>query len=324
MAERATYPRPESLVLVALDGSPVAATALPVARAIAAQLGARVEALHVMPPGTHAVDVRAILGSAGESTDRIRLHTVNGTPAEEILRAGEDPNVVLVVLATHGHTVRPNGVLAAIPRRVIAETTRPVLMVRPEAVDPSAPAQPVRRLLVPVDGTPTTTEAYAPATEIAARLRAEIDVLFVVHPGQEPPAEHGSMVPPYYVDQPQYEWPAWEARVATWVLCHCQNLPKETMIHAYVASGRTRDEIGAVIAKFAAEHRADAVVLLRRSHLEASRAPILRAVFDRTPCPVLLVAGPTREQPPDQVSTPAGLTAATAHGQPVRRRAART
>jgi nucleotide-binding universal stress UspA family protein len=139
MAERATYPRPESLVLVALDGSPAAATALPIARTIAAQLGARVEALHVMPPGSHGVDGRAILGSAGESPDRIRLRTVNGTPAEEILRAGEAPNVVVVVLATHSHTVRPNGVLAAIPRRGIAATTRPVLLVRPGAVNPSAP-----------------------------------------------------------------------------------------------------------------------------------------------------------------------------------------
>jgi nucleotide-binding universal stress UspA family protein len=234
---------------------------------------------------------------------------VYGNPAEEILRAGEDPNVVLVVLATHGHTIRGNGAPAGVPRRVIAETSRPVLLVRPEAVESARAWRPFRRLLVPVDGTPTTAEAYAPAAEIAARLRAAIDVLFVVHPRQKAPAERGTITPPYYVDQPQCEWPAWEARVAKWIRCHCNQLPSDTEIHAYVASGRTRAEIGDVIARFAAEHGEDGIVLVRRSHLEPGRAPILRAVFERMPCPVLLVAGPARDRAPDWDEVPTAMAA---------------
>jgi nucleotide-binding universal stress UspA family protein len=308
MTEGAKQSTLETSVLVALDGSPAAATALPVARTIAAQLGARVEALHVLNPGIYGVDARAVLGLEGEDGGGIGLRIVYGNAVEEILRASEDPNVLLVVLATHGHTIGRTRALAAIPRRVIAESSRPVLLVRPEAVDPALPWRPFRRLLVPVDGTPTTAEAYGPAAEIAARLRAAIDVLFVVHPRQTAPTERGTITPPYYVDQPQCEWPAWEARVARWILGYCRPLPPDTEIHAYVATGRTRAEIGDVIAQFAAEHGEDGIVLVRRSHLEHGRAPILRAVFDRMPCPVLLVAGPARERPPKEGEAPARLS----------------
>jgi nucleotide-binding universal stress UspA family protein len=304
------------VVLVALDGSPAAATALPVARAVAAQLGASVQALHVVPRGIHGVDARAVLGPVADADCGVSLRVVRGDPAQEILRAGEDPRVVLVVLATHGHRVCQDGGLRGVPGRVAAETSRPVLLVRPEAIGPVAEWRPFRRLLVPVDGTPTTVEAYRPAAEIAARLRAAIDVLFVVHPRQVVPSERGTMTPPLYVDQPQYEWPAWEARVARWIRCHCDELPPDTVIHAYIASARTRGEIGDAIAKFAAEHGADGIVLVRRSHLEAGRAPILRAVFDRTPCPVLLVAGPARAPASAPASEPASEPASDRSGAP--------
>jgi nucleotide-binding universal stress UspA family protein len=309
MTEGAKQSHPEPVVLVAVDGSPAAATGLPVARTIAAQLGARVEALHVLIPGVAGIDARAVLGLEEEGGGGIGLRTVDGDPVDEILRAGEDPNVLLVVLATHGHTLRRNGGLAPIPRRVIAETSRPVLLVRPEAVDATLAWRPFRRLLVPADGTPTTAEANGSAADIAARLRAAIDVLFVVHPSQKVPAERGTITPPYYVDHPQCEWPAWEAQVARWILCHCKQLPADTEIHAYIASGRTRAQIGDVIARFAAEHGEDGIVLVRRSHLEPGRAPILRAVFDRMPCPVLLVAGPVRELAPGGDGLPAEMAA---------------
>ncbi|HZT07532.1 MAG TPA: universal stress protein [Chloroflexota bacterium] len=281
----------EHVVLVALDGSSAATAAVPVACTVARQLNAQVEALYVATGEAAETDVRSRLGLNTRDYAHIPLRIAHGDPAEEILRAGEDPRVALVVLATHGRRIRPGGALAPVPRRVAAGTSRPVLLVRPEA----APAQQhlpfFRRLLFPVDGTPTTVDAFATATELAARLGTEIDVLFVVYPKQAAPVERGTMTPPYYVDQPHHEWPAWQTRVAHWIRRHCADLPQETVIRARVVRARNLTEVGEVIARFAAERAADGIVLVRRSHLEHGRAAILRAVLERTPCPVLLVAG---------------------------------
>ncbi len=296
-----------SVVLVALDGSPAAATAVPIACAIAAQLGASVEALHVVSAEMSEPEALAHLGSIG-----MKLRLAQGDPAEEILRAGEAPSVALIVLATHGHELQHDGALASIPLHVAGKTGRPVLLVRPEAVGSHPAGRPIRRLLFPVDGTPGTAFALAPAAELAARLGAEIDVLFVVHPRQWIPEERGTMLPPYYVDHPSDEWSAWRARVANWIRCHCGALPRETVIHSYLVPASGHAEIGNVIAHFAAERGEDAVVLVRRSHMEHGRAPILRAVLERTPCPVLLVAGPPRPQDGTPRATPSLAVAAGA------------
>ncbi len=289
MSEQERHQDP--VVLIALDGSPAAATAVPAACTIAAQLGARVEALHVRKNGTNSFEAKLELSAPGTT---VRYAT--GDPVEEIVRASQAPEVVLVVLATHGRAIRRGRALAGIPRRVAAGTNQPVLLIRPEATGNGAECPPLRRLLFPIDGTPTTATALAPAAELAARLGAEIDVLFVVHPQQAVPDERGTMTTPYYVDQPQYEWPAWRARVAKWMQCQCENLPRETVIHAHIASAQSRDDIGNAIAQFAIERNDDGIILVRRSQMEHGRAPILRAVFDRAPCPVLLVPGPSRQQ----------------------------
>ena len=61
--------------------------------------------------------------------------------------------------------------------------------------------------------------------------------------------------------------------------------PPEVPVRVFLRRGSIGDEIN----RFAAERGYDAVVLVRRSRLEPGRAPVLRAVLDRAPCPVLLV-----------------------------------
>ncbi len=104
------------------------------------------------------------------------------------------------------------------------------------------------------------------------------------------------MLPPYYLDRAYHDWLEWRSRVATWIRCHCEDLPRNAVIHAYLTTAKDRSDIGNAIAAFAAEHVEDAVVLVRRSHLERGRAPVLHAVFTCTQCPVLLVAGPPRSE----------------------------
>ncbi len=275
-------------VLVALDGSPAAATALPFARAVAEQLGARVEILHIAAEGAPDVAVWERIHGPLLEAEAVQVRSRAGDPAAAILQELAHPDVVFVVLTTHGRVVEPGRRLGRVAEAVIAGATDPVLLVRPEAVTQGTSAPPLRRLLLPLDGTPGTARALKPATELACRLAAAIDLLYVASRHDGPPTEHGSIGAPRYVDQPQHEWPQWASEVID-RLCAClAECPASVPVHMFLAQG----EIGDEIARFAAEHEIDAIVLVRRSHLEIGRARVLRAVLERTPCPVLVVGGP--------------------------------
>jgi nucleotide-binding universal stress UspA family protein len=274
-------------VVVAFDGSPAAATALPLARIVAGQLGAPVEILHVAPTPRPAPDILKLLPNEPEADSAVRLRWAVGEPVAGILEVVSDPGVELVVLTTHGRVIQSDGYLGRVAEAVIANTPHPVLLVRPEAA-PSGPALvPLERLLLPLDGTPKTATALQPATSLAGRLGASIDLLYVASTDQAPARERGAIHPSRYVDQPHHEWPHWSKEVVD-RLCTClAQCPASVPVQVYLAQG----SIGPEIARFAREHRVDAIVLVRRSRLQPGRAPILRSVLELTPCPVLLVAG---------------------------------
>jgi len=309
--------KPRDTVLVALDGSLAAATALPIARAVAAQLGADCEALHIVSDiggclgigHPYAKGFEAITGvklwpDALESTVRlwqalagpgnalmkalahIEVRLDAGDPAAGILRASADPLVTLVVLTTHGHNIEPGRSLGRVAEQVIAGATQPILLIRPEAAPVAIqPVAALRRLLLPLDGTPTTAALLAPATALASQLGASVDLLYVADAGAPPSDEPGSIGGPQYVDQPQHEWPHWANEVSTRLGEACAQCPPDVPMDTFLAQG----DAGTAITRFAAEHASDAVVLARRSRLEPGRAAVLRAVLDQTPCPVLLV-----------------------------------
>jgi len=280
---------PRRKILVALDGSPASATALPTARALAVQLNTALEVLHVASDQapTEGLWSQLHAGLSGAETIQIRSHA--GEPAAAILEAASDPSVVLVVLTTHGHEVEPGRHLAHIAEEIVATTDGPVMLVRPEAktVRDSA-IGPFRRLLVPLDGTPTIAAALPPATDLAGQLCAEIDLLYVAGPDESVPTEPGSMGAPRYVDQPQHEWTGWKAEVVQRFGSYLGQCPADVAMRMYLAHG----DVASEITRFAIKHQSDAIVLVRRSRLEAGRGHVLRALLDQAPYPVLLLGAP--------------------------------
>jgi nucleotide-binding universal stress UspA family protein len=278
-----------STVLVALDGSPAAATALPIAQAVAAQLGVDLMALHIVSGGWRGGDSRHQLHPEHVTVEGIGLWPAHGDPVAAILQAAADPRVALVVLTTHGHMIEPGRHLGHVAESVIAGTTQPILLVRPEvAADFLAHRATLQHLLLPLDGTPTTAILLRPATALASRLGATVDLLYVAAPGQRRPQEPGSLGAPCYVDQPQHEWRHWANEFITRFCIACARCPSDVPVHMFLAQG----EIGTEIVRFAAEQQVDAVVLARRSRLEPGHAQVLRTVLDHTPCPILLVGNP--------------------------------
>lgn len=274
-------------VLVALDGSPAAQAALPVARTIARQLHARLAMLYVATREEVDLPAEALWQRLDLPADlgAVDLSAVTGDPVTAILAMIDDPRVLLTVLTTHGRTIERKRHLGHVAEAVIATTTRPVLLVRPEAVGPHAPAVAMLRcMLFPLDGTPSTAGGFRPAADLACEFQATVDVLYVADPAEPRPQEIGSISMPRYTDQPQHEWPAWVSdvveRLGAGVQC-----PENVPVHVYLAYGHIEDEI----IRFAIIHHEDLIVLVRHSHLETGHARVLRAVLDHTPCPVLLM-----------------------------------
>ncbi len=170
---------------------------------------------------------------------------------------------------------------------VVAGTDRPVLLVRPEAAQ-AAEAVPFTRLLVPLDGTPGTAAALSPVLALAERLHASIDLLFVVDPHQPPPEEPGSISAPRYMDQPQHEWPQWVEEFISRLACTCAGVAPRVPMTVTIAYG----DVGQEVVRVATERRSSAIVLVRRSRLQAGRALRLRAVLQNAPCPVIVTGGP--------------------------------
>ncbi len=144
-------------IVVPLDGSPVAASALPYATVLAETFGAHLTLLGVVAPkwedlGTGDVfgvtsDVRrdADAQAAAAATDYLEnvaaplrargiacdVAIARGNPAEEIIAAAGDGAGTLIVMSTHGYTGFKRLRLGSVAQHVLRHAAVPTLIVRP-------------------------------------------------------------------------------------------------------------------------------------------------------------------------------------------------
>ena len=154
-------------ILVSLDGSELGEAALPYAESLAKQYGAKLILVEVL----HDSDMSSAMAtapSAGMSLsypvssmtalrdqfkDEIRVaeerlsgHTerlhsdgieaewdvLHGNPANGILAAAEQREVDLIVMTTHGRSGLRRSVLGSVTDKVLRESHKPVLAIKPE------------------------------------------------------------------------------------------------------------------------------------------------------------------------------------------------
>lgn len=131
-------------ILVALDGSPDAATALRHAVSLARDQNALLTLLSVAPPPATPVAAGAssppdlrdcherILREATDQIPRdlgVQTRLERGKPAETILRhAREDHD--LIVMGSHGHSRVHRALLGSVSERVLQDSPVPVLLLR--------------------------------------------------------------------------------------------------------------------------------------------------------------------------------------------------
>jgi nucleotide-binding universal stress UspA family protein len=268
------------IVLVALDGSEHALVALPVARRLAELEAATLHIVHVARELATPIEVLARLGLSASELRGLVLETKTGDPASGIVEAARDERCRFLVLCTHTAAARPDRILGRTALAVLERAPCPIVLVRPDrGVVPWA----LRRVLLPHDGTPTTSAALHPAVELASKAGARLSILHVAAPGVHVPSERGTLPPPRYVDQPQHEWPAWAGEFIERVgrCCAFESLE----VRMALAHGIPGDEI----LRAASAQEIDLIALVWRGRWGPDRAATARQILDGAACPVLVV-----------------------------------
>jgi hypothetical protein len=121
--------------------------------------------------------------------------------------------------------------------------------------------------------------------DLARRLGASVDLLYVASSDEQRHKERESLALPVYVDQPQYEWPAWRQRVLGLLSTYLGDLTTAPPTRVYLVAGLPSEEI----VRFGHAHCATVMVLVRQSQLQPGRARLLRRLLETARCPVLVL-----------------------------------
>ncbi len=186
-------------ILVPLDGSPAAETALTHAVAVADVVADGLVLMQVLEPLTGPlatvdgdIDWRLRRAEANAYLQALadRLHeggieastvVAAGPPADEIVREAHADEVELIVLASHGEGAAHGFDVGGTCQKVLSRGATSVLLVRRHAPTPASPAGlRYHDVLVPVDGSPAGEWALGRAAALARRHAATLHVLHLV------------------------------------------------------------------------------------------------------------------------------------------------
>jgi nucleotide-binding universal stress UspA family protein len=306
------------ILLVPLDGSRLSEAALPYAEAVAR---ARHDSLQLL-----TVIEREDSGLVGASQpvleyiERVRREGMEeylqvtarhiaergieasalvetGNAAEQVVATAEKLNASMVVMSTHGRGGLERWLVGSVADKVMRLNERPTLLVTRRELDmPAAPSTvAIRRVMVPLDGSPLAEQALQPAVELAQRADAK---LFLVRVERWFPYWTGAPEDAPYIadtDKPQ-------AQAAKDYLTRLlRSLPPGIQPEIQVLRGTPADNLIA----FARNNGIDVIVLTTRGY-GGLRRLILGSVADRivrAGTPVLLI-NPTAVQALDQAGEP--------------------
>ena len=187
-------------ILVPLDGSELAERALVPAFALAQQSEGGVLLMRVAVPQFAATTTTPIYGDYGltppvqtaeeaqtESENYLKqvrteqaprglavwLEVLQGNVAEAIVDRAAAVDVDLIAISSHGYSGLRRWMLGSVAEKVLYQAPCPVLVIRSPC--------PIRRILIPLDGSPLSEQALPPALDMAASLGAEVTLVRAVH-----------------------------------------------------------------------------------------------------------------------------------------------
>jgi nucleotide-binding universal stress UspA family protein len=192
-------------ILVPLDGSAVGEQALPLALSVARRTEAALEVVHVhvplaplyaepRPNMETPLDTRARRQARAYLDDtarRLRTHVktavdavfLEGVVAQALQAHAEAAGVDLIVMTTHGRGPLNRLWLGSVTDELLRRSALPLLLVRPRQAEVELGSDPVlRRVLIPLDGSPLAERILEPALALGGVMAAEYTLLRVVQP----------------------------------------------------------------------------------------------------------------------------------------------
>ena len=175
-------------VLVPLDGSLHATTAVPVARELGELYHATVVVFHVTDDALASAALVDRMSLSSEDVRGLVVERSPGAAAVAIVREAAEREAALIVMCPRTRTDRGARILGTVAEAVLRAAPCPVVLVPPTR---GRGHWALRRLLLPHDGTPTSAAVIGPATQLASTAAAELVVLHVATPGTERPQSLG-------------------------------------------------------------------------------------------------------------------------------------
>lgn len=187
-------------ILVPLDGSPLAAAAIPYAVALARTDNARISLLAIVTPFPDHIGVPS--AAAREEDERqvtistaylasiattIRAHDLNattvvrhGNPASAILGYAEEEACSLVVMSTHGRTGLDRVRTGSVAQHVLRHAAIPILVVRPGTERSTTGVAEITEITATLDGSSLAETALPSAAQLATALAIPLTLLQVI------------------------------------------------------------------------------------------------------------------------------------------------
>lgn len=296
--------REQGPIIVPLDGSELAETALPYAAALAeglrahlvlitawegteSELGTTFPAMAMeIEKGaqnyfTQYLDgVRARYGRGDQTRAIIRV----GDAAEEILKAVAETGARMLVIATHGRSGVGRWIYGSTAGRLLRTSHVPIVAVGPNVRPRSTGPVALKHLMVPLDGSPLSEAALPVAESVATSLGARVSLVRSVRWAVQ---AYPYSLPDAYVPQIDEEL---EAGAKAYLRRMEEALKGKVEVDAFVVRGGIADGLMDVADKQAV----DLVVMTTHA-----RAGIARAALGSTADRMLQGKAPVMLVPPD-------------------------
>ncbi len=266
-------------VLVALSGPESPHTAIEAGRTIAQAFAAPLHGVLVWPTPITPCQVPRLLRLTPAALEGMVIDVDVGDPAERINAATRTRPVALLVLIAEREGRDACG-LGELTAHILTGADAGAIVLRP-----GFPLGPIRRILVPIDGTPSMAAALAPAGDLALRTGAALDVVMIEDAAAPLSAEPGAMAPPRYCDQPQHEWPAFSAELVQRLLSSIARWPPAVPTRFLLGTGHPAAEI----LRFVAELEPDLIALVWGSCASGEPDTVFRQVVRGTHLPLLVL-----------------------------------
>ncbi len=296
-------------ILVPLDGTPQANVALPLARTMARLTGASIVLLRVLdrawpelPGNEDEFEAQARLDQTRVELERLAEElrgsglTVEAVPtrghaSDEILQHVRVEHADLVIMRTRGRAGLERAALGSVTERVLSHSQVPLLLLRAGGRRVST----IRRLLVPVDGSPGGSVALATAVGLARMAGAELHLIQDVVSSFMPSlADYEGMA---YYD------PAWDDEALASAHTYVDAVVGRLQASGLTASGEAHmvSDIPRDIVAAAGANDIDVIVMSTHALTGLPRAvlgSVADAVVRSADCPVLLLHRPSARQEP--------------------------